>query len=455
MAQANEAAATGTTGTAQGTTGTTRGAAAPPDPETVLRSAGYTRLLLLAAIVGAPISAAAYFFLQLVSGLQDWTYTDLPRALGLGAAPVWWPFPLLAVAGLAVGAVIRYLPGHGGHSPADGFHTGQVPLPRDLPGILLAALVGLGLGVVLGPEAPLIALGGGLGVLALRLVRRGADNRTAVVLAATGSFAAISALLGSPILGAFLLMEASLAAGAALGVILLPGLLAAGIGSLIFLGLDALTGFGTASLTLPGLPPFGRTDVVQFGWAVLAGLLAALVGALIHQVTGAMRRHVEPRIVVAGPMVGVVVAGIAVLAAVLTGHDVSFVLFSGQEALGPVLLDSAGWTVSALLVVLVAKVLCYALCLASFRGGPIFPALFVGAAGGVLLSHLPGLPLVAGAAIGIGAMSVVMLRLPLTSVLLATLLLGADGLAVMPLVIVAVVVAHVAAARLSPAPPAV
>ena len=47
-------------------------------------------------------------------------------------------------------------------------------------------------------------------------------------------------------------------------------------------------------------------------------------------------------------------------------------------------------------------------------------------------------------------MTTVMLRLPLTSVSLATLLLGADGVAVMPLVIVAVVVAYVASARLAP-----
>jgi hypothetical protein len=78
--------------------------------------------------------------------------------------------------------------------------------------------------------------------------------------------------------------------------------------------------------------------------------------------------------------------------------------------------------------------------------------MFLGAAGGIALSHLPGLPLIDGVAMGIGAMSVVMLRLPLTSVLLATLLLGSDGLAVMPLVIVAVVVAYVASPRLAPTP---
>jgi hypothetical protein len=78
--------------------------------------------------------------------------------------------------------------------------------------------------------------------------------------------------------------------------------------------------------------------------------------------------------------------------------------------------------------------------------------MFLGAAGGIALSHLPGLPLIDGVAMGIGAMTTVMLRLPLTSVLLATLLLGADGVSVMPLVIVAVVVAYVASARLTPTP---
>jgi H+/Cl- antiporter ClcA len=103
-------------------------------------------------------------------------------------------------------------------------------------------------------------------------------------------------------------------------------------------------------------------------------------------------------------------------------------------------------------LLVVCKGLAYSGSLSSFRGGPIFPAMFLGAAGGMALSHLPGLPLVAGVAMGIGAMSVVMLRLPMTSVLLATLLLLSDGLAVMPLVIVAVAVAYVATARLAPAP---
>ena len=90
--------------------------------------------------------------------------------------------------------------------------------------------------------------------------------------------------------------------------------------------------------------------------------------------------------------------------------------------------------------------------MSGFRGGPTFPGMFIGAVGGIALSHLPGLPMVAGAAMGIGAMTCAMLNLPLTSVLLATLFLASDGLQVMPLVIVAVVVTYVARAYLPSGP---
>lgn len=39
---------------------------APPDPLQILRSRSYVALLLLAAVIGAPVSAVAYGFLALV-----------------------------------------------------------------------------------------------------------------------------------------------------------------------------------------------------------------------------------------------------------------------------------------------------------------------------------------------------------------------------------------------------
>jgi hypothetical protein len=78
--------------------------------------------------------------------------------------------------------------------------------------------------------------------------------------------------------------------------------------------------------------------------------------------------------------------------------------------------------------------------------------MFIGAAAGIAASHLPGLSLIPAVAMGIGAMSATMLTLPFTSTLLATLLLGADGVQAMPVVIVAVVVSYVVTARLTPLP---
>jgi H+/Cl- antiporter ClcA len=357
---------------------------------------------------------------------------------------------LLALAGVLVGLTIRYLPGRGGHSPADGFKAGGVPSPIELPGIALAALATLSLGAVLGPEAPLIALGAGLAGSAVRLARRDVPAQATAVVAAAGSFAAISTLLGSPLLGAFLLMEASGLGGPTLGLVLVPGLVAAGVGSLIFIGLDAWTGLGTYSLALPDVPPFAQPDLAQFGWALVIGLVAAVVGTGIRRLALALRPHVERRLLLATPLVGVAVGTLAIVYAQASGHNFSEVLFSGQNALGPLISNGASYSVGALVLLVACKGLAYGASLAGFRGGPVFPAMFLGAAGGIALSHLPGLPLVPGVAMGIGAMSVVLLRLPLTSVLLATLLLAADGLAVMPLVIVAVAVAYVASARLTP-----
>jgi H+/Cl- antiporter ClcA len=421
----------------------------PADPVALLRSRGYVVLLLLAGIIGAPIAAVAWGFLALVTKLQGWLYTDLPKGVGFAGTPVWWPVPLLAVAGLLTALAIRHLPGRGGHSPADGLKPGA-PAPIELLGVFIAALATLSLGAVLGPEAPLIALGGGLAVCFVRLIKRDAPGQVRTVLAGAGSFAAISTLFGSPLLGAFLLMEMVGVAGASLELVLLPGLLAAGIGALIMVGLGDWSGLGTFSLVIPHLPHFARPDVAEFGWAVVIGVAAAFAGTGIRWLALAVRPHVEVRMVPAMVAVGLVVAGLAVAFSEATGKSVSEVLFSGQSALPPLVLHSASYTAGALVLLLACKGLGYSLSMSAFRGGPVFPSLFLGAAGGMALSHLPGLPLVPAVAMGIGAMCAVMLRLPLTAVLLATLLLFSDGLAVTPLVIVAVIVAYIGGLRLAP-----
>ncbi len=299
---------------------------------------------------------------------------------------------------MLVALTIRYLPGEAGHKPAEGFKAGGAVPPIELPGIALAAFFTLSLGVVLGPEAPLIAIGSGMGVLAVRLIKRDAPAMATMVIGGAGSFAAIAALLGSPLAGAFLLMEAAGLGGATMGVVLVPGLLAAGVGSLIYVGLDNWTGFGTFSLAIPDIPAAGTPTLAQFLWAVLIGVLAAVLGAGITRSALFFQPIIERRMVLLMPVVGIFIGVITLIFVSATDQTAADVLFSGQDQLGPLITDASSWTVGALLLVVVCKSLAYAAALTSFRGGPVFPSMFIGAALGALLSHLPGLPLISGVA---------------------------------------------------------
>ena len=432
--------------------------ASPPgpsaDPAELLRSRNYLVLLVLGAALGAPIAAGAYWFLQGINHSQTWLFTTLPSDLGFSHEPLWWPIPLLLLSGFVVGLTIHYLPGTGGHKPAEGLKTAGATRPIDLPGIAIASFATLSLGAVLGPEAPLIAMGSGIGVLALWLLKRDAPASAAALVGAAGSFAAVSTLLGSPLTAAFLLMEAAGLGGAMMGVVLVPGLLAAGIGALIFVGLDDWTGYGTTSLAVPNVPSFGTPTGAEFLWAIGIGIAAALVGTVIRRVALFLQPVVERQMVLLTPVLGLVVALAAIVFAQGTDKGSSEVLYSGQSALPGLVEGAATWSVGALVLLAVCKGVAYAASLAGFRGGPVFPGMFIGAAAGIALSHLPGLPLIAGAAMGIGAMTTAMLRLPLTAVLLTTLFLQSDGIALMPLVIVAVVVSYVVTARLATAPAA-
>ncbi|MEJ8672548.1 chloride channel protein [Streptomyces sp. MS1.AVA.1] len=100
---------------------------------------------------------------------------------------------------------------------------------------------------------------------------------------------------------------------------------------------------------------------------------------------------------------------------------------------------------------LLCKGAAYALCLGSLRGGPIFPALFLGAALGVLLAPLPGLGVVPGLAAGMAASAAAALRLPVSSAVLVVLLMGSGAMT--PVVLLAAVVGFVTAQLLPPGRP--
>src|ERR1700685_417483 len=347
---------------------------ASQNPMELLRSRSYLVLLIFGAIVGVPVAVIAYYFLKLVALAQKYFFGTLPGELGFHGQPPWWPVPVVAVGGGLVALTLHYLPGSGGHHPAEGFKAGGgAAKARDLPAIACAALATLIFGAVLGPEAPLIAIGGGVAALIVHLVKKDAPAQAVLVIGAAGSFAALSTLLVNPLVGAFLLLEAAGLAGGMVSVVLAPGLLAAGIGALIFVGLDNLTGFGTFSLAIPHIPAATTPTGGEFLWAIGIGLAGGGVravpaapsrrGVSVGRPTAAGRRPLIP-------VLGLAVGGLAAIFEAVTGKGTNQVLFSGQNEL-PALVQHAGtWTVGALLLVVACKSLAYGLSLGGVRRGP-------------------------------------------------------------------------------------
>jgi len=161
------------------------------------------------------------------------------------------------------------------------------------------------------------------------------------------------------------------------------------------------------------------------------------------------------------PVAALAVGGLAIAFAQITHQPADVVLFSGQDAFSSLIKQGAALSLSTLAFLLLFKGLAWSISLGNFRGGPTFPALFIGAAGGLLAAHLPGFSETPAVAVLMAAAAVSILELPLSAVIITLLLTSKAGIAVGPLIIVAVVVAYLTIKTLSrtraaatPTPPA-
>lgn len=405
-----------------------------------LSGKSYLRLVLLGAAIGIPAAVVAALFLALVHEAQHWLWTDLPEALG-HEIPPWYLVLGLPVLGAAIVVLARrFLPGDGGHEPLEGLSTSPTPVSY-APGVILAALGTLVFGAVLGPEAPIIALGSVVGVMVTKFVTMG-KQETAVISTA-GEFSAISALFGGPIVAGALLIEAGVGLGANLLPILLPGLVAAAIGYLIFTGFGDFGGLNTPGLTVPDLPAYTGLHPPDLIVSVVVGVAAALVIAAAHR-GGLSTRSLTgrlgmPVLLLAG---GLAVGGLALLARAL-GANSQDVLFSGQSSVGVV---ATMGSAKIVMILLCAKFLGYAICLGcGFRGGPIFPSIFLGVALAtfpvIWFGVSPTLAVAVGAAAGMAAQA----RLLLSPLILSALLIGSEALDAVPASVLAVAAAWITA----------
>ena len=286
--------------------------------------------------------------------------------------------------------------------------------------ILFAALATLGLGLVLGPEAPLIALGIALGAVAVHLTRVAATEAGLLVLA--GAFAAIAALFGGPLVAAFLLLELVAESGMVSPHDRARTACRASSRRGRCARVDRrgrLAGAAPGSLVYPVLP----YDTVR-----LDLLWCALISIAVAAVVVAARRSVRGRSAHARTARGL--AGRRrsrgrgdrgrVPGRLPTGRSTSSSSRGGQHRSRR---RDLGGGVAARRA---RRGVAYALSLgAGFRGGPVFPAIALGTALAVAAADiLPGLDSDACRSGGIAAATAAALQAPFTGAVLGTLLVG-------------------------------
>ncbi|MFJ7152215.1 ion channel protein [Streptomyces sp. NPDC100445] len=327
--------------------------------------------ILPAVSVGVAASLILLGVDTVAEKLQHVLWGPLPDALGVGRYSVLWMFAMLVATGIAVGLVVLLVPGHAGPDPATLGLDAPVLRPGVLPGLLLATALMLAGGPSLGPENPIIAVNVGLAAwLGGRLLPR-APGALWPVLAES---ATIGALFGTPVAAALVISEA-LAGRPMRGRLwdnLFAPLTAGACGAMT----TTLVAHPTFDL---GLPPLGRPHVGDLLAALVIAPASALLGMTavyaFPYVHAAFRRLRHPLLML--PAGGVVLGALAAVGGHLT-------LFKGLSEIAQLAHDPEGWSAgqfATMTVVKLAALLVAASC--GFRGGRIFPAVFVGTALGL------------------------------------------------------------------------
>jgi H+/Cl- antiporter ClcA len=393
-----------------------------------IRTRMYLALLLAAGGIGVVLALATLAFLGAYLGLHDLVWERLPDRLGIDPHP-WYALAVTTLGGLAVGLLLVIVPGGGGQGPAEGHGLGTEPTPPiDAAGMVIVSLVSLTAGASLGPEAALISIAVAVGTLLAKRMRKPELGR---VFGMSGVGSVLSGLFGSPLAPSVAVLEVTHLTGRNLYVFLLPVLVASAIGLLAF---EAILDGPLLDIHLPGYADVEPAHVLE---ALAIGAAAALIGLLTIAVFAAVHRLFRP---VESRVLKAVAGGVGIgLVALVAGEET---LFSGEHELEVLLDDPEAYGFGALLLILGGKIVAFALSLeCGFRGGRIFPVLFIGATVGfAATSVFESVPLAVSVGCGMAGAAVAVMRLPIFVVLLIAFFASP---ATLPLVVLAAVAGYV------------
>ena len=336
-------------------------------------------LSLPAVAIGIASSLILIVVMKIASVLQNLLWQRLPGTLGIAQDSPFWIIAILTLTGIAVGLVIRFSQGHAGPDPACEPLIGAPVPPSALLGLIVALILGLAGGVSLGPEHPIMTVNIALAVaIGARLLPR-VNRMEWTILASAGT---IGALFGTPVAAALIFSQTlNGSSEVPLWDRLFAPLMAAAAGALT-------TGlFFHPHFSLP-IAHYGKmemTDILSGAIVAAIAIAAGMVAVWCLPRLHAMMHQMKNPVLVLG--IGGFILGILGV----MGGPVS--LFKGLDEMQQMVANQAFSTSDYFLLAVIKLAALVVAAASGFRGGRIFPAVFVGVALGLMLhEHVPAVP---------------------------------------------------------------
>lgn len=336
-------------------------------------------LSLPAVAIGIASSLILIVVMKIASVLQNLLWQRLPGTLGIAQDSPFWIIAILTLTGIAVGLVIRFSQGHAGPDPACEPLIGAPVPPSALPGLIVALILGLAGGVSLGPEHPIMTVNIALAVaIGARLLPR-VNRMEWTILASAGT---IGALFGTPVAAALIFSQTlNGSSEVPLWDRLFAPLMAAAAGALTT-GLFFHPHF---SLPIAHYGQMEMTDILSGAIVAAIAIAAGMVAVWCLPRLHAMMHQMKNPVLVLG--IGGFILGILGV----MGGPVS--LFKGLDEMQQMVANQAFSTSDYFLLAVIKLAALVVAAASGFRGGRIFPAVFVGVALGLMLhEHVPAVP---------------------------------------------------------------
>ena len=336
-------------------------------------------LSLPAVAIGIASSLILIVVMKIASVLQNLLWQRLPGTLGIAQDSPLWIIGVLTLTGIAVGLVIRFSQGHAGPDPACEPLIGAPVPPSALPGLIVALILGLAGGVSLGPEHPIMTVNIALAVaIGARLLPR-VNRMEWTILASAGT---IGALFGTPVAAALIFSQTlNGSSEVPLWDRLFAPLMAAAAGALTT-GLFFHPHF---SLPIAHYGQMEMTDILSGAIVAAIAIAAGMVAVWCLPRLHAMMHQMKNPVLVLG--IGGLILGILGV----IGGPVSLV--KGLDEMQQMVANQAFSTSDYFLLAVIKLAALVVAAASGFRGGRIFPAVFVGVALGLMLhEHVPAVP---------------------------------------------------------------